>query len=89
MGLEVKIGSTMFLKGGTFMPDWEEYTKGKTFITDIAVKKGSPDVPIASFAVWKPHQELNKHQIVEVSKDLNYLKDKFNVKNEYIFRLNK
>lgn len=71
------------------MSDWEQYTKGKIFISDLSAAHTLPGLSIASFAVWQPTKELDKHQIVEVSNDLNYLKDKYHVEEPYVFRIAK
>lgn len=67
--------------------DWSDLTAGKRFITDL----GEETLQTESgrrYAVWLPGgQEGGKHQIAEVSNNLQELQDKYGVEAEYIFQI--
>jgi len=74
--------------------EWTQLTKGRPFIADLGYK---PDVltPIASgppmelgrFAAFLPLPSQDRHQIVEVSQDVEYLKQKYGVSDDGVFRV--
>lgn len=67
----------------------DELFRGKVFITDLG---GTPnvcdeDMLVERYAVWSPLQNSNGHQIVEVSGNLETLKNKYNISDDSICTL--
>lgn len=70
--------------------NWNNLTKGKYFITDlgktIKASGENGELIVGRYAVWKPMPD-NQHAIMEVSADLQYLKKKYHIKGDEIFKL--
>lgn len=69
------------------MSEWEKHTKGRMFISDLGQSMAAPGLKMSRYAVWKPNEEGEKHQIVEVSADINYLKRKYHLENSDILKV--
>ncbi len=67
------------------MKEWEMMTAEKAFITDLGATTTADSEQFCRFAVWIPEQEKGKHRIAEVGNDLERLKKKYAVGQEYIF----
>lgn len=68
--------------------DWNTLTEGVCFITDLGQNAGVGGMPAQRYAVWIPEQEIQgKHRIAEVGSDLQELRSKYGVEEEYVFQL--
>lgn len=70
--------------------DWNMLVDGQFFISDLGesrafVYQGQTVSGLPRYAVWKPAENSGKHQLVEVSHNLDYLKNKYKVKNDLLF----
>ncbi len=67
---------------------WEEVFAGKCFISDLgAVEKielGHGQVSLMQYAAWAPVDGGTKHQIVEISCNLDHLMEKYDIPPERI-----
>lgn len=67
---------------------WNELTKGHNIITDLGDSAENESGRPQRYAVWIPDiQRPERHRIAEVGDDLNVLSKKYEVKSEYIFRV--
>ncbi len=68
--------------------EWTEFAEGKNFITDlgenVALTEGQAGF---RYAIWIPENGTNRHQIVEVSNDIEALKKKYDVPCEMIMKV--
>lgn len=64
--------------------EWTKLMAGQVFMTDLGAQPPSdadrPDV--GRYAVWSPMANSDRHQIVEVGTDLNYLQKKYGVPDD-------
>jgi hypothetical protein len=67
-------------------PDWEDLTRGQPFVTDLGFEPNylqpmpsGPPMIMGRYAVFVPVEGQARHQIAEVSGDLDYLKQKYGV----------
>lgn len=71
---------------------WEELTKGRPFVTDLGHQPDyvqrmpeGPPMLMGQYAVFLPLPEDDRrHQIVEVSHDLEHLKKKYGVADDAV-----
>lgn len=73
------------------MAEWNEIMEGKLFITDLGadreVQLEGKDITLGRYAVWAPIQNCDRHQIVEVGRDLAALQQKYQVPDERVCKL--
>ncbi|MCI9447539.1 MAG: hypothetical protein HFH36_09120 [Lachnospiraceae bacterium] len=68
--------------------DWNALTDGVCFITDLGQNAGVGGMPAQRYAVWIPEQEAKGgHRIAEVGSNLQELRSKYGVEEEYVFQL--
>lgn len=69
----------------------EEVFAGVLFISDLGetqtVQNNGEEISIGQYAVWAPISGTTRHQIVEVSDNLDYLMEKYNISKDNICRL--
>lgn len=69
----------------------EEVFAGVLFISDLGetqtVQNNGEEISIGQYAVWAPISGTTRHQIVEVSDNLDYLMEKYNIPKDNICRL--
>lgn len=66
--------------------EWNVLALGKTFITDMGDCMQGYGNNLCRYAVWVPYpEESSKHRIAQVGNDLEILKKKFNVEQNYVF----
>jgi hypothetical protein len=77
-------------------PDWETLTRGQPFVTDLGFEPNylqpmpsGPPMVMGRYSVFLPIEGQPRHQIVEVSGDLDYLKRKYRVSDSLVFRIGK
>ncbi len=66
--------------------NWAEYAQGRVFISDlgedkIVDTKEAASILMGRYAVWKPIPRTNRHQVVEISSDLEFLQKKYGAKD--------
>lgn len=66
----------------------QELFKGKVFITDLGApqlaEKGDEKIEVGRYAVWSPFQDADGHRIVEVSDNLDMLKEKYGINEDRV-----
>lgn len=75
--------------------DWASLSKGQSFITDLGFEPnyllpmpGGPPMMLGRYAVFLPLPEDDtRHQIVEASHDLDYLKTKYSIGDEMVLNI--
>jgi hypothetical protein len=74
--------------------DWNELAAGKPFIVDLGINpeisgllKDAPTKTMGRFGAFVPVPNMNRHQIVEVSDDLEHLKVQYGVSDELVLRM--
>lgn len=69
----------------------EEMFAGVLFISDLGDKQkvevDNEEVNMGQYAVWAPIRGTTRHQIVEVSENLHYLMEKYNISDDKVCRL--
>lgn len=69
----------------------EEMFAGVLFISDLGesqtVQRDEEEITFGQYAVWAPISGTTRHQIVEVSENLNYLMEKYNISKDNICKL--
>jgi hypothetical protein len=75
-------------------PEWAEITANKPFIMDLGFQPGTVQrstseepLPLGQFAAFLPIPNQARHQIVEVSQDVEYLKRKYGVPEDHVLRV--
>lgn len=69
---------------------WRDLTKGRNIITDLGNDTENERGQSRRYAVWTPDvQQPDRHRIAEVGDDLEALLKKYEVKTEYVFRVEK
>lgn len=73
------------------MTEWTEMMEGKLFITDLGADQEAEvegkNVTLGRYAVWAPIRNCNRHQIIEVGKDLAPLQQAYQIPNERVCKL--
>lgn len=74
------------------MEEWKKLTSRKYFISDLIENKQifnekGQKVILGRYAVWAPSLNGERHQIVEVSSDLEFLKKKYNIPNDLVLSI--
>lgn len=66
----------------------QELFKGKIFITDLGASQlaenGNEKIEVGRYAVWSPLKDADGHRIVEVSDNLDMLKEKYGVNEDRV-----
>ena len=66
----------------------QELFKGKAFITDLGASQITENkgerLEVGRYAVWSPFQDADGHQIIEVSDNLNMLKEKYGINEDRV-----
>lgn len=69
----------------------EEVFAGVLFISDLGeaqtVEIDNKEINMGQYAVWAPISGTTRHQIVEVSENLQYLMEKYNIPNDNVCKL--
>lgn len=81
--------------GANLLGDWEEHVGGRPFISSLTFQRARAcetgerlPVLVGKHAVFLPlPEEPNRHQIVEVSANLHYLKTKYSVDDDAVLVL--
>ncbi len=76
--------------------DWHMLTTGHRFIVNLGFAPsttvkipGGPPMIMGQFAAFQPlPTDGEKHQIIEVSGDLEYLKEKYSIPHDLVFDVN-
>lgn len=67
---------------------WSELTEGHNIITDLGEYAENEERRPRRYAVWIPDtRQPGRHRIAEVGDDLKALSKKYEVRAEYIFRV--
>lgn len=71
--------------------DWTKLTAHRAFISDLGesqtVEINGEKTPLGRYAAWTPVPQTDRHQVVEVSGDLEALKLKYKVSSDFVFEL--
>ena len=66
----------------------EELFEGVIFISDLGetqtIRQNDKEITFGQYAVWAPISGTSRHQIVEVSDDLNYLMKKYDISKDNV-----
>lgn len=66
----------------------QELFEGKIFITDLGASQlaenGDEKIEVGRYAVWSPFKDADGHQIVEVSDNLDILKEKYGINEDRV-----
>ncbi len=69
----------------------EELFKGVVFISDLGetqtIQRNDKEITLGQYAVWAPISGTSRHQIVEVSDDLDYLMKKYDISKDNVCTL--
>lgn len=70
------------------MSQWNELMQGKLFITDLGenchAEIDGVDTVVGRYAVWAPIRNADRHQIIEVGRELPPLAEKYSIPQERI-----
>lgn len=70
--------------------NWQDTFSGKNFISDLGgeqkVENSDKEITLSRYAAWVPIGE-KKHQIVEISDDLQMLMEKYSVPQDRVCML--
>ena len=74
------------------MMEWKEHVLGKLFLSDLGEEKdftgeNGEKIKLGRYAVWAPISNTERHQIVEVGSNLDLLKQKYNLEEEYVLSI--
>lgn len=69
----------------------EEVFAGVLFISDLGetqtVENDGEEMSVGQYAVWAPIRGTTRHQIIEVSENLDYLMEKYNIPSDNVCTL--
>lgn len=69
----------------------EEVFAGVLFISDLGepqtVQNDGEEISIGQYAVWAPIIGTTRHQIIEVSENLDYLMEKYDIPSDNVCKL--
>jgi hypothetical protein len=73
--------------------DWHKLTARRAFISDLGGERmtnvNGEETVIGRYAAWLPVPQTDRHQVVEVSANLESLKKKYGVADGFVFELGK